>query len=430
MNINAYVIIVAFSTVLSGTATVYLWQRRKAVGATSLAYLHLATTIWSLGYTLELANTQLDTMFFWLRSQYLGISFMSLWCVKFAAEYTGQDKWLTPKFIAALCIIPTITLILNWTNPWHHLYYSQVDLSISNGITVLALSKGPWYWVHIANFYTSFCVMVFLLLRMCWRRGHLYRKQALTVIAGALVPCLGNLIYLSNYTPFPHLDLSPFGFSVMGVALILLLFRYQMFNVVPIARDMLIENMTDSALVLDPANRVVDINPAATDLLGAETSFGIGQNIDVLLAHWPEFLTACKDEETAHHEIVRQKKHPQHFDLRIMKLTDRKGQYRGKLITLRDITPRKYLEAEREDLINNLQEALTRVKTLNGLLPICSCCKKIRDDQGYWHQVEIYVRDHSGADFSHGICPDCISTHYPEYDRRKSDASAQDTQSE
>ncbi len=67
-------------------------------------------------------------------------------------------------------------------------------------------------------------------------------------------------------------------------------------------------------------------------------------------------------------------------------------------------------EAERAhaQLVIELQEALATAKTLSGLLPICSSCKKIRDDEGYWHQVEVYVRDHSEANFSHGICPDCM----------------------
>lgn len=74
------------------------------------------------------------------------------------------------------------------------------------------------------------------------------------------------------------------------------------------------------------------------------------------------------------------------------------------------------IEAEREQLIVQLQEALAKVKTLSGFLPICANCKKIRDDKGYWNQIEAYIRDHSEAEFSHGICPDCAKKLYPEFD--------------
>jgi nitrate/nitrite-specific signal transduction histidine kinase len=81
-----------------------------------------------------------------------------------------------------------------------------------------------------------------------------------------------------------------------------------------------------------------------------------------------------------------------------------------------EIAEHKKTEAERERLITELQEALKNVKQLTGLLPICANCKKIRDDTGYWHQVEVYVRDHSEAEFSHGICPNCMKILYPELD--------------
>ncbi|MBN2082305.1 PAS domain S-box protein [bacterium] len=84
------------------------------------------------------------------------------------------------------------------------------------------------------------------------------------------------------------------------------------------------------------------------------------------------------------------------------------------LFVMTDITERKRAEEERERLITELREALTQIKTLRGLLPICSYCKKIRDDQGYWSQLEAYITEHSEAAFSHGICPDCMQKHFPE----------------
>jgi PAS domain S-box-containing protein len=79
-----------------------------------------------------------------------------------------------------------------------------------------------------------------------------------------------------------------------------------------------------------------------------------------------------------------------------------------------DITERMKAEKEREKLISELQDALSKIKTLSGLLPICSSCKKVRDDQGYWHQIENYISEHSEADFTHGICQECAKKLYPE----------------
>ena len=81
--------------------------------------------------------------------------------------------------------------------------------------------------------------------------------------------------------------------------------------------------------------------------------------------------------------------------------------------TVRDISERKLAEQEKENLIADLKKALAEVKKLSGMLPICSACKKIRDDKGYWKQIESYIRDHSDAEFSHSICPDCSEKLYP-----------------
>jgi len=81
----------------------------------------------------------------------------------------------------------------------------------------------------------------------------------------------------------------------------------------------------------------------------------------------------------------------------------------------RDIERREALEREREALIDDLSNALAQVKQLKGLLPICASCKRVRDDGGYWMQIEEYIHSHSEAEFSHGICPECARKLYPEY---------------
>ena len=89
------------------------------------------------------------------------------------------------------------------------------------------------------------------------------------------------------------------------------------------------------------------------------------------------------------------------------------GEYR---LAVLDISERRAADTAREKLVVELQDALARVHVLSGLLPICSACKKIRDDDGYWEQVEVYVQRHSDAQFSHSLCPDCMRKVYPPED--------------
>jgi PAS domain S-box-containing protein len=93
----------------------------------------------------------------------------------------------------------------------------------------------------------------------------------------------------------------------------------------------------------------------------------------------------------------------------------RDGKVVAAVIAFQDISERKRAGAEREKLIAELQEALEKITTLKGLLPICAACKKIRDDRGYWQQIEVYMRNHTDVEFSHGLCPECAKRLYPEF---------------
>jgi len=92
------------------------------------------------------------------------------------------------------------------------------------------------------------------------------------------------------------------------------------------------------------------------------------------------------------------------------------GKERIILLAIEDITERWLAQKQRDKLISDLQKALSEVKTLRGFLPICSHCKKIRDDKGYWHQIESYIHKHFETEFSHGICPECAKKYYPDMD--------------
>jgi PAS domain S-box-containing protein len=104
-----------------------------------------------------------------------------------------------------------------------------------------------------------------------------------------------------------------------------------------------------------------------------------------------------------------------HVSLTLSAIRDGEGRIIGASSIAYDITERKKIEAERTKLIAHLNETLSKVKTLSGFLPICAHCKKIRDDQGYWQKLETFVRQHSDAEFSHSICPDCMRLLYPEF---------------
>jgi len=107
-------------------------------------------------------------------------------------------------------------------------------------------------------------------------------------------------------------------------------------------------------------------------------------------------------------------------------IRDHEGSITGIRTTVQDITAFKQMDAERERLITELQKTLGEIRILKGFIPICASCKKIRDDHGYWDQVESYLTRHTDASFSHGICPDCANRLYPELSRRQTPESREE----
>ena len=131
-------------------------------------------------------------------------------------------------------------------------------------------------------------------------------------------------------------------------------------------------------------------------------------------------------EQVGRYETLRIRKDGQFIpvSVTVSPIKDEAGKIIGASSIVRDITHRKREERERTELIQELTDALKQVKTLNGLLPICASCKRIRDDRGYWQQVETYIRQRSEADFTHGICPDCAERLYPEFKMKTRAVSA------
>ncbi|HEV2399026.1 MAG TPA: PAS domain-containing protein [Candidatus Sulfotelmatobacter sp.] len=182
---------------------------------------------------------------------------------------------------------------------------------------------------------------------------------------------------------------------------------------------LLFEFGMDGIMLTAPGGAILDANPSACRIFERtrEQIVAAGREglIDSSDPRLPVFIEQRERTGRAHGELRGRKQDGTFFPVEFSSVVFRNadGDPRTCLI-IRDISERKNADAERERLIQQLQDALARVKTLSGLLPICASCKKIRDKEGSWHNLELYIRRHTEADFSHGICPECRKRLYPE----------------
>ena len=342
-----YVLPLLIAAAISAALALFAWRRRPAPGAAPFALLMLAVTEWSLGYALELGSADLPAKVLWAKIQYLGIVTLPVMWLVFALQYTGRERWLTCRNLALWAIVPLITLLLVWTNDIHGLIWRNIRLDTGGSFSVLDLSHGTVFWGYATFSYLLLLLGTFLLLQALIRSPYLYRGQAGALLIGALTPWLGNALYLSGLSPFPHLDLTPFAFTLTGLAISWGLFRFRLLNVVPVARDVIIENMGDAVLVLDAQNRIVDLNPAAQRIIGRTAAEAIGQPAARILSSHSDLIAPCRDVTERHAEITLGEGEAQRtYDLRISPLYGRRGRFAGRVVTLRDITERKRAEEQ------------------------------------------------------------------------------------
>ncbi|HWR59388.1 MAG TPA: PAS domain S-box protein [Thermodesulfovibrionales bacterium] len=186
-------------------------------------------------------------------------------------------------------------------------------------------------------------------------------------------------------------------------------------------------NIAEGIYVLNEQGRIVFMNPEAEHLLGW-TMAEVNERTSHDLFHCKKADGAPLPlEECSMHKTIRTgerfssrdeffvRKDGTVFPVSVVAAPIIEGgKAKGSVVAFQDITEFKSVQDERETLISELQDALSNIRTLSGLLPICAWCKKIRDDKGYWNKVEVYIQNHSGASFTHGICPECLKEVSPQ----------------
>jgi len=353
-----YVIPVLTSVVVSGALMLWGYRRLPAPGAGWFTLLMLSAFSWGLFYSLEMVSTDLQTTILWSKLQYPGAVSLAVEWLALVLTYTGQRERLTPRNVALLFLIPSITLALVWTNEYHELIWMDVGVATDALFNTLRFTPGAWYWVNIAYAYVLFVFSTILLVVAFARSTSLYRQQITFLLIFSILTWIGNLAYTVGLTP-QGMNITPLTFSASGLLIAWGLFRYRILDVVPVARDVIVENMSDGVIVLDHQSRVVDLNPAAQALIGHTPSTAIGQPLARILTAWPDLMKLCHESaEGIHTEVVLNVGEEQRiFDLRVSPLYNRRGRMGGRLMLWRDVTETRRAEEELRKLSRAVEQS-------------------------------------------------------------------------
>lgn len=333
------------STMALGVAWVASYRRPIPI-TTSLMMMCIAAGFWALMYTLELASATVNGKIFWSNWVMVGIVGTAAAWLIFALQYSGNSQWLKPKFLVLLAIEPLVLIVLAWTNDWHHLLRKEFLLDTSQSFVGTKIIFGPAFWVHAVYSYIINTIGIVLVLTTLRRTSEAFRGQIILLLVASIFPFAANIIHISGLFRFP-IDPTPIAFTVTGVMISWALLRFQLLEIVPVAYDSVVKSMTDAVIVLDLNNQIIELNPAAKQLIDRPQSEYIGKRLTQIVPEREDFILQFRDimELQTEIEIIDQGR-LRHLDLRISPLYDRRKNLTGRLIVLHDITPMKQIEQE------------------------------------------------------------------------------------
>src|SRR5688572_11549301 len=251
---------------ISGALAVYTWRNRRTAGALPMSMLMMILFLWETCYIFLLAGLDEATKIFWSNIMFIWVIATPLAWLIFALEFTGRKTWVNRQRLVLLSIFPSITILIVFTNEFHHLFWTRQWLSSQGGFSILASVNGPWFWLHTAYTYILIAIGLLLVVRALLRWPAQYRGQMLLILLATLTPLIANVVTIFQIFSI-QIDLTPFAFAVTGLGLAYALFHHRLLDIAPIARDLIISGMKDGMIVLDASRRIVDINQVAQKIL-------------------------------------------------------------------------------------------------------------------------------------------------------------------
>lgn len=352
-------LIVYFSAlVLSSIIAGYVQRYRDTPGMdwfTAAVLLHM---IWLIFYGVELAIDGLSIKIFtdslqWVTSMSSGIIYLM-----FSLGYIGKSPKHPMRWWFILMSPMFVFFVYLFSPAGIDAIYGDAELVTTNLFTMMTYEFGNVVYIILIYAYLLALISVVLLGWHITRTRGEAQRQAVFVFLGFLIPFVGSMSFLVDFAPWGLTDTSPLYFGMSDTIIAFGILRFRLFNLVPIARDNVIENMADGVIVLDTYANIVDMNPAAAALFEGDSKTLIGQSADVVFNQW-QSLKAVFHPDTSEHAHL---KYPtkdgktKHYDVVFAPIHSRTGRIMGTFITLRDITIETVSEREIQQRIEEIEQ--------------------------------------------------------------------------
>ncbi|HWQ66528.1 MAG TPA: histidine kinase N-terminal 7TM domain-containing protein [Methanospirillum sp.] len=287
MQITVYGTLLGISAIVSFYIALVSLRHRTCRGSREFVLMMLAVGWWSAMAALEDTTQVLAEKVFCSVLSYPGSQLIPVFFLLFSLAYTEKDRGMSLNHKMGLCILPLVSIILVATNGWHHLVWEKVFLTdtIFAGISGV-YAHGIWYWVEVLYTYLLFLLGIGILLHTTFRNKGPYLKQNLLLSAAVCIPLIGQGIYAIFIRELDGIDPTPALLSLAGIIIGLAMYRFDLFDLVPIGREQVIESMAEGMAVIDQPGRIVDMNPSLQGMLSVTDTL-IGRYISEIIPGWP-----------------------------------------------------------------------------------------------------------------------------------------------
>ncbi|MDF2595955.1 MAG: sensor hybrid histidine kinase [Clostridia bacterium] len=318
---------------------VQFWKRRLVVGAGVMTLIMILAAEWSVCIFLSSMWSDLNIKIFWGNLSFIGIAFIPVMWLIFSLQYTQEERWLKRKYIYLLLVIPFITLVMVFTNPYHQFFASDLRSEVLEGSTIqlLVYEFTGYFWIHAAYSVSLIMSGMMIFINTLGRFSKIYTKQVIIILLAILIPLIGQGLFLFHLGPVKNLDTTTFSFTFTGILFFIGMFRYRMLDFIPITGAAVIEAMEDLVIVLDNQKRVIDINVSALNRLSKRYEQVIGQDIKSAVEHIgfdEEWEIVGKSSKIS----VNLKDEKKYYDIKRSPLYDKRNHIIGGFVVLRDIT--------------------------------------------------------------------------------------------
>ncbi|MDC7238772.1 MAG: histidine kinase N-terminal 7TM domain-containing protein, partial [Spirochaetales bacterium] len=304
MEYYLYLIItpIAFAIVFITIAITWKY-RQEALGSSLLVYFFLIM-LFLMTNVFELVAGKEFWLLVWTKAQITLYSFIPVVWIVFSVRFSKIEITSSIHvYKRIILVVPVLTTLLVWTYPLHKLFYSSHEIVSISGFSTLNTKNSFFFWIFGAHSYLLLIIGAIFISRQLLARGQLFQRLSVIIFLGSIFPLAANILFILPLPFFIFKDYTPIAFAVSGLFFFIGIYWHRFLEIIPIARNIVVEEMDQGVVIMDKSDRIIDINHSAREILGIKRNI-LGEELQSVEEIWPNIKHSYKKEDCLFETMV------------------------------------------------------------------------------------------------------------------------------